>query len=398
MWLSQDETDEEKIFRDSVKKFVSDCVNPLAAQSRKDYDGVCRKIHLEAGKAGILGLSIPQKYGGQGAGATLQGIAREELGRGRIIGYGNPWPLSAIFNQFAELADPSLEDIWLPKFIRGEASMGLASTEPRSGSDVANTSTTAIRKGSGFVIDGEKGPISGISARDAYIVLARTGAKDSGARGVSAFFVEADRTGLEKTHLASMEESADLGLLKFDKVEVPADHLIGAENKGFQVTMTAFDSERAVFPMSYLGATMDSIELSIDYTKNRSVWGRPIATFEGVMFPLVEAVTKVESIRSFCYRVLRDCDSGKRISEYSSMVRWYVTRVALDALDACIQVNGAQGYTDTVPHQRRYRWVRAGFFGHGTLEIQKLVIGRAIFGNEIYDVALGRKADSRATS
>lgn len=390
-WMNQDISEEEQIFRDSVRRFVSEAVNPLAFEARKNYLEVSGKMYLRAGEQGILSLSIPQQFGGQGGSAVLQGIAREELGRGRVVGYGMPWPLSYTTVNFAEGCPQYLVDRWLPKFLKGEARLGLASTEPKSGSDVASIAAYATKEGDKYVLNGEKGPLSGISDTEAFVVLARTAPKEVGAKGVTAFFVEADRSGIEKYHFDAMEESADLGGFRMNNVEVPADHVVSGEGKGFAIQMKAFDIERAIMPMAYLGAAMDSIELSVEYVKNRVVWGKPIAAFEGVLFPLIESITKIESIRSFCYKVLRAYDTGQKITKEASMMRWYITKVVLEALDNCIQVNGAQGYTDNVPHQRRYRWVRAGLFGHGTQEIQKLVVAREIFGKEIYDLALGRR-------
>ena len=391
--MRQIASEEENLFRENVRRFVEEIINPLAHESRKNYGKVSHDIHIEAGKRGILGLSIPEKYGGQGGTAMTQGIAREELGRSLVIGYGLPFPLSATHLNFASGCPKDLVDKWMPKFLNGESKMGVASTEPKSGSDVATIATKATRQGDKFILNGEKGPMSSVSAKDAWIVLARTGDQESGSKGISEFFVEVDRPGVEKIHFDAMEESADLGAIRLTNVEVPADHIVGAKDAGFRQQMSSFDMERVIIPMAYLGAAMHSIELSVEYTKNRIIWGRPIASFEGVMFPLVEAITKIESVRSFCYEVLRRYDHAERMTKESSMVRWYVTKVALEALDTCIQVNGAQGYTDGVPHQRRYRWVRAGLFGHGTQEIQKLVIGREIMGKDVYNTALGR--DSR---
>ncbi len=390
-WTDLDASEEERIFRDTIRKFVERMINPQQQEARKNYNGVCHKLRLEAGKQGILGLSVPQEFGGQGASAVFQGIAYEEMGRSRIVGYGLPWPLLPTYVNFAKECSKHLVAEWMPKFLSGEFELGIGSTEPKSGSDVANISTTATKRGDEYVLNGEKGPVSSSTRCGAWVVLARTGPPGSGVKGITEFFMEDGVSGMEKYHLDSMEESADLGGFRLDNVVLSKDHIIGEENKGFYKQIGAFDLERVLIPMEYLGATMDSLELSIEYAKSRMVWGRPIGAFEGVLFPLVESITKLQAVRSFCYVVLRKFDAGNKITMEASMLRWYITRIALEALDVCIQVNGAAGYTDNVPHQRRYRWARAGLFGHGSQEIQKLVIAREIFGKEIYDMALHRK-------
>lgn len=391
LWRSHDKTEEEALFRNSIREFVTNVVNPLYFDSRKDPEGVRKRLLLEAGKNGIMGLAIDQKYGGQGASILMQGIAKEELARSKIIATLVPAPLLTIYGRFAEYGKESLVKKWMPKFLKGEAQCGIGSTEPASGSDISNFVTTATKKGSSYILNGEKGPVSGVSSADAFFVLARTGPPGSGAKGVSMFFVETDRPGVEKSRFRAMEDTWELGEIKLNNVEISEENLIGQEGRGFYNMMGSLDIERILLPMGYLGCAMESLEESIEYAKQRRVWGRPIAAFEGVMFPLVEAVTKIEAVRSYIYDVMRTAEIDKNVTKYASMARWFVTKSALEALDTCIQVNGAQGYTDQVPHERRYRWVRSGLIGHGTQEIQKLVIGREIFGKEIYDLALGRK-------
>jgi cyclohexanecarboxyl-CoA dehydrogenase len=390
IWTETDETEEEQIFREGIRSFVRNQIDPRVFETKANYNSVCKKIRLEAGKRGILGLSVPQNFGGQEASAILQGIAYEEIGRSKVIGYGLPWPLLPTYTNFATGCSDSLVKKWMPRYLSGESEMGIGSTEPKSGSDVASISTRATKQGNSFLLNGEKGPVSSSTRCDSWIVLARTGSTESGSRGITEFFVEGDISGLDLYHFDSMEESADLGGFRLNNVKIGADHIIGEENKGFYRQMSAFDLERVLIPMEYLGAAMDSIEVAIEFAKNRIVWGRPIGSFEGVMFPLVEALTSLQSVRSFCYHVLRQFDKKKRITMEASMLRWYLTKIALNVMDTCLQVSGAAGYSDNLPHQRRYRWVRAGLFGHGSQEIQKLVIGREVFGKEIYNSALGR--------
>ena len=174
IWLSQDQTEEEQLFRESVRRFVVESVNPLVFEAKKDYEAVSRKIYLKAAEQGILSLSIPQQYAGQGGSAVLQGIAREELGRSSVIGYGLPFPLSSTHINFVEGCPEHLVKEWMPKFLQGEARLGIGSTEPKSGSDVASIASSAVKQGDKYVLNGEKGPMSGISSTDAFVVLVRT--------------------------------------------------------------------------------------------------------------------------------------------------------------------------------------------------------------------------------
>ncbi len=391
LWRSQDRTEEEILFRKSIRDFVTQVADPLYFEAKKNPAGVRKKLWLEAGRRGIMGIAIPEKYGGQGGSVLMQGIAKEELGRSKLVATLVPAPLLTIYERFAEYGNEAVVKKWMPKFMSGEAQCGIGSTEPQSGSDISGFVTTAVKKGKSYILNGEKGPVSGVQSAEAYFILARTGPAGSGAKGVSMFLVETGRPGVELSNFKAMEETWELGGIKLDNVEIPEENLIGQEGRGFYQMMGSLDVERILLPMGYIGGAMESLEESIEYAKSRVVWKRPIASFEGVMFPLVEAVTRLETVRCYAYDVMRTAETDKNVTKYASMARWIVTRTALDALDTCIQVNGAQGYTDQVPHERRYRWVRSGLIGHGTQEIQKLVIGREIFGKEIYDLALGRK-------
>ncbi len=391
-WTNVDQSDEERLFRESVRAFVRDYIDPLEKKARTEYEEVCKQIRVESAKRGILGACLPVEAGGAGASLEFHGIGNEELGRAMVFGYGAVGLLHQRYSTFARAANPNLVKKWMPKILRGEALLGIGSTEPRTGSDVATIMTSATKKGDKYVINGEKGPISSIDRDDGWLLLARTGTQESRARGITMFFVERDLAGIEKYNLNTMESSANLGGIRLKNVEVSEDHVIGELNQGFAMQMKFFELERVLIPFSIIGAASDSLESAVSYTKHRMVWGKPIAAYEGVMFPIVESFTKLDSVRVFAYHVLRLASAGVDISTQSSMLRWYVARTALDLLDVCIQVSGAAGYTDTFPHERRYRWLRAHLLGHGSQEIQKLVTGRSIYGREIYDLAIG---DSR---
>ncbi len=388
-WMHLDFTEEQEMFRNTVRAFVTKKIDPLEEESKKDYWKVREKVIRELGSMGIIGLSLPPELGGQGGDSVSLGIAAEEIGRSKVIGVSVVGLTGTIMN-FAFGANRDLREEWLPRLLRGEATLGIGSTEPSTGSDVASIRATAVRKGEVYVLNGEKGPVSHVYHTDASLILTRTGAADSGLKGLTYFFVESNRPGIELYHFDCMENVWDLGGLRLRDVEVPAKHMVGEENRGFYLTMEAFDLERVLIPMSHIGAAEQSLEDTIEFAKQRKVFGRPIGAYEGIMFQIAEAATRLEACRAFMYQALRNSDRGIKFTKEAAMIRWYASKVALEALDVAIQVHGAIGYTDSVPHQRRYRYVRAGLISHGTQEIQKLIIGRELLGREIYDAALGR--------
>src|SRR5208283_4422264 len=226
-WLDHDTTDEERLFRQSMRAFVEDFANPLEREFRKNPQETIRSLCVDSMKRGIRTAGIPEKYGGVQISQYMKGIATEELGRGLILDTSIAGgPLSGNELYFITKGPGHLVDKWITRILNG-AVVGIASTEPKTGSDVATVTTTAKRRGGSFVINGEKGPASGISRTAGWIVIARTGDTQSGSRGLSEIFVEDDLPGVDRSRFDSMEESWDMGTIKFNDVEVPEDHLIG---------------------------------------------------------------------------------------------------------------------------------------------------------------------------
>jgi cyclohexanecarboxyl-CoA dehydrogenase len=336
----------------------------------------------QMGELGLLGLRVPVAYGGQESDFVTYGIAMEEIGRGDFAcTYGIQ--LAGLAGQI--LGRSGSEEIkarWLPPTARGEAVVALALTEPGAGSDAANLACRAEREGDHYVITGEKSGISLGMVAQAAIVFARTDPAGR-ARGVSAFLVPLDAPGVSRSPLRDMGTRAIArAVLAFDQVRVPASHRLGEEGTGFYQVMQGFDYNRIGIALACLGVAQQSVEETIAYVKERKAFGRPIAQFEGVSFPIAEAATHLEACRWLCYRALWLADQGRPHTKESAMTKWWGPRLSVDTIHQCLLLHGHYGYTDELPFEQRMRDVIGLEIGDGAAEVMKMVVARELLGRE----------------
>lgn len=333
-------------------------------------------------KMGLLGLRISEKYGGQEADSVTAGLLAEEVARGDFnCAYGVL--LTCLVGDILEkFALEQVKSQWLTGMVKGEKVICLALTEPHAGSDAAALKTRAVRKGENYVLSGEKSAISLLMAADAAVVFARTGPA-ARARGISAFLVPLDLPGITRQSYPDMGSKAIVrGSLFLDDVLIPADYLIGREGGGFTQVMQAFDYSRVIIALMCLGAAQITIEETVEYVKQRNVFGKPLAKFEGISFPLVEWMTRVEAARWLCYRTLWLRDQGLPHTKEAAMCKWLCPEIAVAAIHECLLIHGHYGYTREFPLEQRLRDVIGLQIGDGTAQVQKIIIAREIFGRE----------------
>jgi len=334
------------------------------------------------GELGLLGLRIPAAYGGQESDFLTFGIAMEEIGRGDFsCTYGIQ--LAGLAGEI--LGHNATEEIkarWLPGTASGEAVVALALTEPGAGSDAANLACRAERAGAGYVLTVEKSGISLGMVAQAAIVFARTDPAGR-ARGVTAFLVPLDLPGVTRSPLRDMGTRAIArAVLAFDHVRIPGSHRLGEEGTGFYQVMRGFDYNRIGIALACLGVAQQSLEETMVYVRERNAFGRPLARFEGVSFPIAEAATQVEACRWLCYRALWLADRGQRHTRESAMTKWWGPRLAVDAIHQCLLLHGHYGYTDELPFEQRMRDVIGLEIGDGTAQVMKMVVARELIGRE----------------
>ncbi len=336
----------------------------------------------QMGELGLLGLRAPAAYGGGEADLVTMGIVTEEIARGD---FGCTYGI-----QLAGLAGEIIgrngsEEVrarWLPPTVRGETIIALALTEPSVGSDAANLVCRAVREGDEYVITGEKSGITLGMAAQASIVFARTDA-GSKARGVTAFLVPLDLPGVSRSALRDMGSRAAVrAVLSFDHVRIPVSHRLGAEGTGFYQVMQGFDYNRIIIALACLGAAQVSLEETMAYVKERRAFGRTLATFEGVSFPVAEAATHLDAARWLCYRGLWLAERGQPYTKESAMAKWWVPKLSVETIHQCLLLHGHYGYTDELPFEQRLRDVIGLEIGDGTAEVMKVIVARELMGRE----------------
>ena len=334
------------------------------------------------GELGLLGLRVPEAYGGQPADFLTFGIAMEEIGRGDFsCTYGIQ--LAGLAGEIlGRSGSEAIKTRWLPPTATGEAVVALALTEPGAGSDAANLACRAERDGDGYVITGEKSGISLGMAAHAAIVFARTDPAGR-ARGVTAFLVPLDLPGVSRSPLRDMGTRAiGRAVLAFDHVRLPASHRLGEEGTGFYQVMQGFDYNRIGIALACLGVAQQSVEETMGYVKERKAFGHALARFQGVSFSIAEAATHLEACRWLCYRALWLADHGRPHTKESAMTKWWGPRLAVDTIHQCLLLHGHYGYTDELPFEQRMRDVIGLEIGDGASEVMKMVVARELMGRE----------------
>jgi cyclohexanecarboxyl-CoA dehydrogenase len=216
----------------------------------------------------------------------------------------------------------------------------------------------------------------------AAIVFARTDA-DARARGVTAFLVPLDLPGVARSPLSDLGTRAVVrAVLSFDHIKVPASHRVGAEGTGFHQVMQGFDYNRVLIALACLGAAQVSLEGTMAYVKERKAFGRSLATFEGVSFPIAEAATQIDAARWLCYRALWLADLGLPHTKESAMVKWWAPKLSVETIHQCLLLHGHYGYTDELPFEQRMRDVIGLEIGDGTAQIMKIIVARELMGRD----------------
>ena len=375
-------TEDQRALRDAARRFARERLLP-EYQKRETLGVLDPALLREMGALGLLGTDLPESAGGMGQDGVTTGLLFEEVAYGDF-NIGSVM-LGTSLNGAILLrhAHESIATEWLPRMTRGEAVTAICLTEPRGGSDASNLQVRARRDATdgSYVIDGEKTSISFADRADAYIVFARTGEPQDGARGVSAFFVAGGTPGISATCFDDVGGLAvGRGSVFFDGVRVPATHVLGEIGRGFAIGMEGFDYSRALIGLQCCGAAQASLDEAWAYAKEREAFGRPIGQFQGVTFPLSEGESIIAAVRQLCLHTLALRDAGQRHTAESAMCKWMGPRHAFDVIHQCLLTFGHYGWSKDSPHQQRLRDVMGLEIGDGTAAVMKLVIARERIG------------------
>lgn len=382
--LSFEFSEDQEAFRATMRSYAREKLLPGYSERAKHAEFPWKQ-HQELAELGVLGIGLPEEYGGSGeADHIALGIAAEELGYGDInVASTSATAVGLIGDMLARAGTTAVKDRFLPRMITGEAIVALALTEPDAGSDASALRMTAKPVDGGYLLNGEKTSITMIEFAEAAIVFAREPGT-TGSTGISAFLVDTKAEGVSIGHFDDMGLlPVGRGTIALDDVFVPDEQLLGERGKGFALVMGNFDFSRASIGLHCLGAARASLEETSAYMLERTTFGKPLAAYQGLSFQIAEHYTYLEAARWVCYWTLWLRSTEQRHTTQAAMSKWWAPRVAVRAIESCLTINGHTAWSDELPHQQRLRDAMAFFIADGTAEIQKLIIGRDYVGPEV---------------
>jgi len=366
--------------RDTVASFSNDRIAPRADEIDRSNE-FPRDLWPEMGKLGLLGITVDEELGGAGMGYLAHCVAMEEISRGSAaIGLSYGAHSNLCVNQLRRNGTPEQKKRYLPKLISGEHVGALAMSEPGAGSDVVSMTTTAIKRGDRYVLNGSKMWITNGPLADTLVVYAKTD-RTAGARGITAFIIEKGFKGFspaQKLDKLGMRGS-DTSELVFQDCEVPEENVMGAVGNGVNVLMSGLDYERVVLAAGPLGIMQACMDVVVPYVHDRKQFGQPIGRFQLIQAKLADMYVTMNAAKSYVYAVARACDEGRTTREDAAGAILYAAeRATWMALEA-IQCLGGNGYINEFPTGRLLRDAKLYEIGAGTSEIRRMLIGREIF-------------------
>ena len=376
-----DLTDEQRLIKATAREFTD---NEIVVQSREN----ARNHHFDLeivkklADQGYLGAIVPQQYGGAGLDYLGYGMVVEEIGRGcSSVRTVVSVQTSLVCSAFLKWGTEEQKQTYLPKLCSGEWLGCFGLTEPDTGSDAANQRTRAVKKDSGWVINGAKMWISMGNYAKVAMIFAQTDPA-LGYKGLGCFLVDTDQPGFKPQpieHKMGLHAS-DTASIALEDVEVGDEALLGGIGDGFKVAMSSLDSGRYSVAAGCVGVCQGCVEESVKYAKERQQFGRPIASFQLVQAMIADMVLKTDASRMLVWRAGWLKDQGRPNTLETSVAKLHATEAAVECANTAIQVHGGAGYVDDHPVERYFRDVRVTTLYEGTSQIQKLIIGRALTG------------------
>ncbi|WP_432363634.1 acyl-CoA dehydrogenase [Sporosarcina sp. UB5] len=369
-------TEEQQMMRTMVRDFAKSVIEPFIP--RMEAGEFPRDILAKMGELGLMGITVPEKYGGSDMDFTSYIIAIHELSKvSAVIGVILSVHSSVVTNPIMYFGNEEQKKRYLPKMASGEYLGAFCLTEPGAGSDAGSLKTRAVNKGDHYVLNGSKVFITNGGESDVYIVFASTDSS-KGTYGITSFIVDKDTPGL----IVGKDEKK-MGLhgsrtvqLTFEDMKVPAENRLGEEGEGFKIAMANLDVGRIGIAAQALGIAEAALESATAYAKERKQFGKPIVANQGVGFKLADMATASEAAKLLVYRAAQLCKEGKPCGKEASMAKLFASQTAMDNAIEAVQIFGGYGYTEDYPVERYFRDAKVTQIYEGTSEIQRIVINK----------------------
>jgi alkylation response protein AidB-like acyl-CoA dehydrogenase len=374
-----DVTPEQRAIGDLARDFALGEIAPHVARWDREHH-FPRDLYAKLGALGLMGIVVPEEYGGAGADYVSYALAIEELAR---VDAGTAVTLSVhsmIASAIVRLGSVEQKRRYLPALAEGVTIAGFALTESGAGSDAASIAATARRDGEAFVLRGRKQWCTNGSHAGVTLGMFRTGG--SGSRGITAFLIDNTLPGVivEKvTEKLGIHTSNTCDLL-FDDVRVPVDALLGEEGAGLGMALGALGPGRIGIAAQATGILAACLDASVKFAKEREAFGKPVGAFEGVSFKIAQMATDLDAARLLVYRAAALCDRGEPFTVAASKAKLFASTAARKHAAEAVQIHGGYGYTTDFPVERYYRDAKITEIYEGTSEIQQIIIGRSLLG------------------
>ena len=367
---------EHEIYREAVRRFIETEITPFHADWEK-VGVVPRELWLKAGAAGLLCANVPEEYGGSGAGFLYSVVLAEELGRAGATGPGFVVHSDMVASYILTFGTEAQKKKWLPKMVSGEMIGSLGLTEPGGGSDLKALRTRAVREGADYVINGQKTYISNGQLCDLVVLACKTD-PGAGAKGVSLIVVETTTPGFERGRRLDKLglKAQDTSELFFRDVRVPVAHRLGEEGAGFKMAMHKLAQERLMISANAVSVCEAALGWTVEYTKDRKVFDKPIAEFQNTRFKVAELAAQVQSARIFVDRCIELAVADKLDSIDAAMLKMLTTELQCKVVDECLQFFGGYGFMREYEICRLYADARVLRIYGGTSEIMRELISR----------------------
>src|SRR5262245_55250341 len=374
-------TEEQTLLRRSVREFAETELRPHVREWDENQHFPIELVP-KLGALGLMGIQIPESYGGAGLSAVDYCICIEEIARvDPSVALSVAAHNGLCSSHILMFGTEDQKTRFLTPLARGEKVGAWGLTESTSGSDAAGMRTTAVRSGSCWTLNGSKTFTTHGRVCDTMVVMAVTD-RSAGAKGISAFIVEKGSAGLtpgKKEDKLGMRAS-DTSEVLFENCRIPAEQLLGDEGQGFVSTMQVLDAGRIGIAALSVGLAQGAYEAALKYAQERKAFGKPISGFQAIQWKLADNATRIEAARLLTYRAayLKDRDRSARTTLESSMAKLYASEIAVKAAEDCVQIHGGYGFVKDYPAEKFFRDVKLTTIGEGTSEIQRLVIARQL--------------------
>jgi alkylation response protein AidB-like acyl-CoA dehydrogenase len=371
-------SEDQELFKRTVHEFAEREIVPIAHEL-DEKEEFPRATLPKMAELGLLGLLVPEEYGGAGVSTLDYVLAMEEISwadasHSVVISVNN----SLVCEPILRFGTPEQRERFLPSLASGRYVGAYCLSEPTSGSDAANMATLAAEDGDAYVLNGTKSWITNGGESGVYLVYAVTNTEVARARGITAFLVPSDTPGLRfgaKEKKLGIRASSTTQVF-FEDCRVPASAVLGVVDEGFKIAMATLDGGRIGIGAQALGIAQRALDESLRYSKEREAFGHAIADFQGLQWRMADMATRVEAARLLIYRAARMKDAGSSFSKEASMAKLFASETAMFCAHAAVQMFGGYGFTREYPVEKLFRDAKITEIYEGTSEIQRLVISR----------------------